>query len=459
MKQAVRNAIEIYEREIAGRPVETNLDEIVDRALARAKDQVDKGQSALARATLRRAAEEMRRDEEERRERYIAGVTALYTQARDIALAAYDGDAAAEAVVELARALQNVSATKIATFLSSEAAALERHGDERGSNVHLFAAIALRRELLRLAVSDDERGAAHTNLGVALGRLGERESGTARLEEAVQAFRAALEELTRERVPLNWAITQINLGNALARLGERDAGTARLEEAVAAYRAALLEYTPDPVPLQWAMTQNNLGNALSDARGAGGRNGAHRGGGRSVSRGAQGKDAGSGFARVGDDTEQSRQCAMHPRRSESGTAPLEDAVAAYRAALEERTRERVPLQWAETQANLGNALGRLGERESGTAKLEEAVAAYRAALEERTRERVPLDWAASFGNQGVAMMLIADRTNGGALAETAVKQIEAAYETLREGGQQQWAAFYERQLPKAQAIHDRLKGK
>ena len=68
----------------------------------------------------------------------------------------------------------------------------------------------------------------------------------------------------------------------------------------------------------------------------------------------------------------------------------------------------------------------LGERESGTARLEEAVAAYRAALEERTRERVPLDWAASFGNQGVAMMLIADRTNDGAMAETAVQQIQAA---------------------------------
>ncbi len=63
-----------------------------------------------------------------------------------------------------------------------------------------------------------------------------------------------------------------------------------------------------------------------------------------------------------------------------------------------------------TQNNLGNALRTLGERESGTARLEEAVAAYRAALEERTRERVPLEWAASFGNQGVAMMLIADRT-------------------------------------------------
>ncbi len=43
--------------------------------------------------------------------------------------------------------------------------------------------------------------------------------------------------------------------------------------------------------------------------------------------------------------------------------------------------------------NLGAALTRLGERESGTGKLEEAVAAYREALKERTRERVPLDWA------------------------------------------------------------------
>jgi len=63
----------------------------------------------------------------------------------------------------------------------------------------------------------------------------------------------------------------------------------------------------------------------------------------------------------------------------------------YRAALEEWTRARGPLQWAATQNDLGNALQRLGERESGTAQLEEAVAAYRAALEEMTRERVPLD--------------------------------------------------------------------
>jgi tetratricopeptide (TPR) repeat protein len=144
---------------------------------------------------------------------------------------------------------------------------------------------------------------------------------------------------------------------------------------------------------------------------------------------------------------------------ESGTAELEEAVKVYREALEERTRERVPLDWATTQNSLGTALMNLGERESGTVRLEEAVAAYRAALEERTRDRVPLEWAASFGNQGEALMLIADRANDGARAETAVEQIQAAVETLRSGGQQQWAAEFEAKLPKAQAIRDRLKGK
>ena len=78
--------------------------------------------------------------------------------------------------------------------------------------------------------------------------LGERESGTARLEEAVAAYREALQEWTRERVPLDWAMTQNNLGLALQRLGERESGTARLEAAVATYRDALTERTREAAP-------------------------------------------------------------------------------------------------------------------------------------------------------------------------------------------------------------------
>ena len=77
------------------------------------------------------------------------------------------------------------------------------------------------------------------------------------------AFRAALEETTRDRVPRDWAMAQVNLGSALATLGARESGTARLEELVAAYRVALEETTREQAPRDWAMTQMNLGAALA----------------------------------------------------------------------------------------------------------------------------------------------------------------------------------------------------
>ena len=49
-------------------------------------------------------------------------------------------------------------------------------------------------------------------------------SGPERLEQAVSAYVEALKEHTRERVPLDWAMTQNNLGNALWTLGERERG-------------------------------------------------------------------------------------------------------------------------------------------------------------------------------------------------------------------------------------------
>ena len=439
-KQAVRNAIEIYENEIAGRPSETNFGAIVETALAKARTQVDKGQSALARATLDGAAEDMAREEEERRERYVASVTVLRHRERDIALAAYDGHAAAAAIVKLGRSIYAASAATVGKFLGEEAQALNEYGRDRGSNVHLVAAIALRRELLARASSDDERGAARNNLGNALVALGERERGTARVEEAVAVYRAALQERTRERVPLDWAMTQNNLGAALMRLGERETGMARLEEAVAAYRAALQERTRERVPLDWAMTQNNLGNAIAVL-------------GERESGTARLEEAVAAYRAALQERTRDRiplDWAMTQNnlgnalsalgRREGGTARLEEAVGAYRAALEEWTRARVPLQWAQTQNNLGAALRTLGEREGGTARLEEAVAAYRAALEERTRERVPLDWAMSQNNLGNALQSLGGPESGSARLEEAIAAYRAALEeTTREQVPLQWA--------------------
>ena len=103
-----------------------------------------------------------------------------------------------------------------------------------------------------------------------------------------------------------------------------------------------------------------------------------------------------------------RRSARHRARRRSGNARaaptrLLEAVTAYRDALKEWTRERVPLDWATTQNNLGTALWTLGQRESGTGVCSKRSTAYRDALKERTRERVPLDWATTQNNLGTAL--------------------------------------------------------
>ena len=525
MKQAVRNAVEIYEKEIAGRSADTNFDDIVKRALARAREQVDQGRSGLARATLRRAADTMQREEHERREQFVASLTALGHRERDIALAAYDGDAAAAAIAALARAVHGERPAKAADFLRSEARALYEHGSDRGSNVHLVAAIALQRELLGLAASEEERGvasaslalallklgaresgrtrleealailrrvlkeftpetapfdwsAAQANLGVALKTLSERVSGAGWLEEAVAAYRSALKEGMRERDPPLWASTQNNLGNALAQMGQRRLDTAPLEKAIEAYRAALEVFTRERLPLDWARTQNNLGSAFLSlgerqpmAGGFEKAIEAYSAALQVLSRKEAPLDwaaaqSNLGFVLLrlcerdialepGEPAGQFVQGSLAPAISER----LRQAVSAFQASLEERTRARAPLDWAGTQNNLASALLKLGAGEDGTARIQEAVAAYGAALQEYTREQAPAYWAMSFGNQGVAMMSMADRTNDGAMAETALKQIQIALDSLSESRDLRSSIYFRAQLPRALAIRDRLKGR
>ena len=75
----------------------------------------------------------------------------------------------------------------------------------------------------------------------------------------------------------------------------------------------------------------------------------------------------------------------------------------------------MPLNWATTQNNLGTALQNLGGREAGTERLEEAVAAYRDALKEQTRDRASLGWATTQNNLGNALQNLGARQAGTAL--------------------------------------------
>ncbi len=300
-------------------------------------------------------------------------------------------------------------------YLLNEAALVfSRQGEEKGDPQALERAIHLWRETILPLVPRHQPpldwAGIQNNLGVALRALGERESGTRRLEQAVAAHKEALKVHTRKQEPLRWAMTQNNLGVALGALGERESSTGRLEQAVNAFEQALKERTRERVPLDWATTQNNLGNALF---------------------------------RLGE--------------RERGTERLEQAVEAYEEALKEYTRERVPLDWAATQNNLGNALAVLGARESGTRRLVQAVKAYEQALKEWTRERVPMQWAMTQNNLGNALARLGEREQSSKRLEQAVEAYQNALEVYEEAGAQYYIDLVKSNLKACQDLLARFR--
>jgi tetratricopeptide (TPR) repeat protein len=120
-------------------------------------------------------------------------------------------------------------------YLTREADALYRQGDEFGDNDALSATIGRRKQLIELTPRERvplQWAMTQMSLGTVLRVLGARESGTQRLEEAVAAYRAALEEWTRERVPLDWASTMTELGYTRFYLGDFTGAALNLQEVV-----------------------------------------------------------------------------------------------------------------------------------------------------------------------------------------------------------------------------------
>ena len=114
-------------------------------------------------------------------------------------------------------------------------------------------------------------------------------------------------------------------------------------------------------------------------------------------------------------------------------AALVEAIRLYReVVLPLAPRADRADDWATTQNNLGNALQALGQRETGTERLEQAVAAYREALKEYTRDRVPYDWAYTQENLSILYRSIFRKTGDAAHLETALAHAMAALEAYRE---------------------------
>ena len=146
--------------------------------------------------------------------------------------------AAARQTEQLAQQAQEVAERRLLRVAESE----ERRGDlamtrlRYGDAAESYAVAA---SFLPPSLSD-HHSFLLSQQAAALFRQGDELGDNAALRQAIKMYGDALTERTRERVPLDWAMTQNNLGNALRTLGERQSGTARLEEAIATWEACLI---------------------------------------------------------------------------------------------------------------------------------------------------------------------------------------------------------------------------
>ena len=233
-------------------------------------------------------------------------------------------------------------------------------------------------------------------------------AGSGRWAEAMTAYHAALGVWTREAHPSGWATAQNNIGNLLVvQAGETDGreGVRMLEAAVAAYRGAVEVWTAEAYPTEHAGAQARLARALQLQA-----------------------------ARVM--SQNNRVPAFHfPAAPEQGAELMNEAVAAYRAALQGRAREIDPLGWASAQSGLGLSLVQQAvwtEGAAGAELLESAITGYRLALEVWTREAHPSSWADLHSNIGAALHYLALRSEDAAieLLEQAVRSYRAALEVF-----------------------------
>jgi tetratricopeptide (TPR) repeat protein len=116
------------------------------------------------------------------------------------------------------------------------------------------------------------------------------------------------------------------------------------------------------------------------------------------------------------------------------TQYLQQAVDTFRSALQVRTREQLPQDWATTQTNLGIVLHDLADRSEGaqaTLYLQQAVDAFRSALQIYTREQLPQGWAAIQNNLGGALRDLAKHSERAQATQYLQQAVDAYRSTLQ----------------------------
>lgn len=220
--------------------------------------------------------------------------------------------------------------------------------------------------------------------------LGDRR---ANLRQGIEGFRRALDVVTRDANPGEWAALQANLGLALG-TGGGAAGASDAEMAVACFEAALAAAPAAEDPRWRGITLHNLGYALSR------------------------------------------------RRSGERKQNLDTAVQACEEALAMQDSKTAPVDRARTQITLGT-IWLSYTREKFGDKSREALASLEAALGLLTKSREPLQWARA-NNAAAEACLLAPGEPGGKARRALVHAGESLSVTSAETNPFHWAEANER---------------
>lgn len=259
-----------------------------------------------------------------------------------------------------------------------------------------------------LAAESDSlvRATRLNHLGTVLAALAQIRSDADLYRRSIASFEKALELVSQDAAPSEWAETQANLGTALQALGRQEAHAKLLNSAVDAYTAALLVYTRKETPEEWLLVMHQLGAALHSY----------------------------GLLLKGNRT-------------------LHKSVVAYKNALAQLDADNYALELTATHNNRGAVLHHLGESEENPDRIKEAIHSYEKALTVSMEQQLPFHLAVIVRvNKATAQNVLAELAKDRALAQDVADEFELILACFPHASQPLCVKHCEAQLNQARRL-------
>ncbi|TAM47522.1 MAG: hypothetical protein EPN55_02100 [Gammaproteobacteria bacterium] len=244
------------------------------------------------------------------------------------------------------------------------------------------------------------------NLGNVLAALAQIRSDANLYGQSIASFEKALELVSQDVSPTEWAETQANLGTALQALGRQEANAKLLNTAIDAYTAALLVYSRKETPEKWLLVMHQLGAALHSY----------------------------GLLLKGNRT-------------------LHKAVVAYKNALALLDADNYAFELTATHNNRGAVLHHLAESEENPERIKEAIHSYEKALTVSMEQQLPFHLAVIIRvNKATAQNALVELTKDAVLAQDVADEFELILECFPHALQPLCVKHCEAQLNQARKL-------